>query len=1547
MISLESQLRIATLCREHFRLALAKKAIYSKPANGQRSLWTEEDEQKHPRDDHGRWAHTMSRGEFHQQEKVKPGYDLTATNKTYWAAVKQAASEGKEIHPKADEEHRQIFGEGVPRPKVMSQADYVGAREAMDPALQGRVRGPGGNQSSTTHEQALKREASRVAEADQQRDERRREYQDKVQAGELRPPTRRERLEQTASGHPDNPSVQAARRLLAQMDSEALTAESPIAAKLRASIKKALVEDFGEKIGGARKDAAQPLGSRGKKAGTTQDSRPAWARRYNISRIEKSTNKSEEGKWSVTDEKDKSAWGIPREKGQFDSKEAAEQALPLIAVTRNHRVRVISGNMTDDNREFGIVRNITDRKRATVKGGFKTEDEANRYMATHAEQIIEHQFPRYEDFAYLDHVERHGPEHKTSGNDVTPADFQKAFQFRGGEFGNWQSGKDGVTSLNHAYDALHDLSDALGLPAKAVALNGDLAIAFGARGTGGKNSARAHYEPNARVMNLTKMKGAGSLAHEWSHALDWHLGNGEHAISDPSYKTKLRPEVAEAAKALRNAMNGKQIDRAVQAPKAEADEVAELRAKYPNAEPSTLRVVGPTTVAGHLHNIKGSMNDIRRWKAERSKKPFSPLSEADNKEWDDLSVKIASGDVGAKMSDDGGRLTYEHVDQLNKLFKKHAGQSFHTGNWKTPSAGHYLVSNIDRKQLMEKRAKEAEAGVVEKRTVPTDFANEAVNLDLTQVGNYYSLPHEMFARAFEAYVADKLHEKGIRSDYLVSRAKTDNRAYAVFNMKPFPEGEERKAINAAFDNFFAALKHQPRQDDKGSHVQIYSRERVENALRRGIECYSLRSDIRQAAAITDVTPSREQVKAGNYRKGRFRLWGLEVVIENPQGSMRSGCDQDGKRWSIEVPAHYGYIRQHISEADGDHVDVYIGTHLESEVVFIVDQQNPDDGRFDEHKCFIGFRSAREVERTYLAAFARGGKARRRLGSIATMTKAQFLEWLDNGDTSRPVCGTASVVKYSRVTQAVNQSIRLGRVERYAKFDPDKHPREEDGRWARKRGRNVSAIELQGHADVAVSIASGAVPKTHGEARGAGLGLRGEYQNLDTGWSIHVFADGIKDTVSRHGFPFEAINAIPDLLKNAVRFASEDYVGDQAGIARVHHFYSPLRLSDGIRLASLVVLERKDGTEELWDYRLRNLGARKAKRLTSATAASNDSTSSSVSGSGEPLAMSIGLLIDAVKEFRPEHVHAGVSRDAYSRCVDSLTRELYAARRSASHRIGEVMQYRAISPPSRPAWLKPKVATQQPEQRQPSKSKPSATGGWQKVGGSSVFVNSAGRITKGCPGLKGHHVGELIDESDESRDRRAAKQAHAESRGLTGRDLTATAANKLGTQTMVAQHVAAKTAAKASGVGAVHVLGRMADAKQLHAENTGRLEELKARARYLTGMNAGVLSRIENAHRDHSTVPRFDEAVASLQEEYPDVNFGDDPADFVWQAMRQGKVRRIGHSKVAAEAARMVSASGSGRSHGIVDRMVSQVSRAMAAATVAEDTSFSFGANAAF
>lgn len=107
------------------------------------------------------------------------------------------------------------------------------------------------------------------------------------------------------------------------------------------------------------------------------------------------------------------------------------------------------------------------------------------------------------------------------GKDVTPEQFISELGFRGVEFGNWvgqgKGAKERQGMLNQAYDALMDLAEVVGVPPRAISLDGTLGLGFGSRGAGW---ASAHFESDTLVINLTKTRGAGSLAHEWFHALD-------------------------------------------------------------------------------------------------------------------------------------------------------------------------------------------------------------------------------------------------------------------------------------------------------------------------------------------------------------------------------------------------------------------------------------------------------------------------------------------------------------------------------------------------------------------------------------------------------------------------------------------------------------------------------------------------------------------------------------------------------------------------------------------------------------------------------------------------------------------------------------------------------------------------------------------------------------------------------------------------------------------------------------------------------------------
>lgn len=71
-----------------------------------------------------------------------------------------------------------------------------------------------GNNSNKTWSKMVNAQAEKDRNLIKRREELRKEYWEKVNTGELRPPTRTEKLITIANGHPDNESVIAARRIL-------------------------------------------------------------------------------------------------------------------------------------------------------------------------------------------------------------------------------------------------------------------------------------------------------------------------------------------------------------------------------------------------------------------------------------------------------------------------------------------------------------------------------------------------------------------------------------------------------------------------------------------------------------------------------------------------------------------------------------------------------------------------------------------------------------------------------------------------------------------------------------------------------------------------------------------------------------------------------------------------------------------------------------------------------------------------------------------------------------------------------------------------------------------------------------------------------------------------------------------------------------------------------------------------------------------------------------------------------------------------------------
>lgn len=125
---------------------------------------------------------------------------------------------------------------------------------------------------------------------------------------------------------------------------------------------------------------------------------------------------------------------------------------------------------------------------------------------------------------HLEHVKREGSEIIRPA-ELNEMDFIRQFGFSGVEYGEWTNQAERAQCLTFAYDSFEDLARIFALPKTSLSMGGRLGLCFGSRGRGGRGAALAHFEPINFAINLTRLKGAGSLGHEFVHAIDGMLAS--------------------------------------------------------------------------------------------------------------------------------------------------------------------------------------------------------------------------------------------------------------------------------------------------------------------------------------------------------------------------------------------------------------------------------------------------------------------------------------------------------------------------------------------------------------------------------------------------------------------------------------------------------------------------------------------------------------------------------------------------------------------------------------------------------------------------------------------------------------------------------------------------------------------------------------------------------------------------------------------------------------------------------------------------------------
>lgn len=417
-------------------------------------------------------------------------------------------------------------------------------------------------------------------------------------------------------------------------------------------------------------------------------------------------------------------------------------------VPKGYAIHFYNGDGYSKNNDWKTGTYYVTKGYSILQTNFETREAALKWVQDFARQRSKGGKVRFTP-PQLAHVRRTGPDYR-NGQEITGQHYLETFGFRGGEFGNWMNQNDRQVSLNMGFEALKDLAAVLQISDKDIAYQGTLAIAFGARGSG---NAAAHYEPLRKVINLTKMHGAGSLAHEWWHGFDDYLGAKMGAKGMLSEQPRLYP------------LFQKLIDTMKYKP-----ETPEQAAKRTEAQSERTR----KNAASWLDSAV--LGSLKRYGNEEQMETYAVLREA-----------FLSGETGS-------------VEQISAFKKSVTGRVI-------PKSERERLELFERMLHSMQEQETPQIGRTE-----TDYYRNSVRMgkECEKDGGYWDSNVEMTARAFACYIKDKL---SYQSDYLAGHADCAVTLVAGKNgemevLKAYPQGEERRAINAVFDEIVADLKLQ-------------------------------------------------------------------------------------------------------------------------------------------------------------------------------------------------------------------------------------------------------------------------------------------------------------------------------------------------------------------------------------------------------------------------------------------------------------------------------------------------------------------------------------------------------------------------------------------------------------------------------------------------------------------------------------------------------------------------------------------------------------------
>jgi hypothetical protein len=378
---------------------------------------------------------------------------------------------------------------------------------------------------------------------------------------------------------------------------------------------------------------------------------------------------------------------------------------------------------------------------------------------------------------------------KIEDSDITPVTIEKNgkkfatypkiqehFGFANVELGQSLLDREAKEHIRHFLGAMADFGDILNMNIVELNKLGGLSIAFASRGHG---KASAHYEGLRKVINITKTRGGGAVAHEYMHYLD----NIIPKINRAEYSFK---EYASVIKEGRFGMRSAPV---------------ENKAVFKAID----------NIFQYIYNrIMPSIDGDNRRTSEQRIVKVKKLINASDKSWQ------IPDSFYAKPKP-------ENIEDYFEQFRERYSQ-------------YKRIENLKPKDISVLGAIVKKFGYkfyeFEFETRNSQYYANAIAMG----SDYWSRAWELFARAFETYIFDKLDKLGRANNYLVSGDYFD-RPEGIY-----PQGDERADLFLLYDALMQTIKTEYNISD----FKAWTNERVD-------EYFDIENDKETGVIVDDKT----------------------------------------------------------------------------------------------------------------------------------------------------------------------------------------------------------------------------------------------------------------------------------------------------------------------------------------------------------------------------------------------------------------------------------------------------------------------------------------------------------------------------------------------------------------------------------------------------------------------------------------------------------------------------------------------------------------------